>query len=168
MGSLDAFLTGPEGERVELFTEVGGSGDHFSKTTFDDQASTPVVKARPPYEGSFRPEAIDKRQPGLGVFNGKSVKGVWQLVIRGTRSDRFGMLHSWSLKVVPEDDDKAATTRLSARDADDSSGESPDDTSESDAGEQDGRRSKKSSQDKPSKEESGVGGLFNLLNKTPF
>lgn len=113
VGFLDGFLTGPNGERVELFTEVGGSGDHFSKTVFDDQASMQIIKGRPPYEGSFRPEAIDKRQPALGTFNGKSVKGVWQLVIRGTRSERFGMLHSWSLKVVPEDDDKAATTRIS-------------------------------------------------------
>lgn len=105
---LDAYLTGPEGQRVELFTEVGGSGDHFEKTIFDDQASNTISKAKPPFADRFRPEAIDKKQPGLGGFNGQSVKGVWQLVIRGTRSDRFGMLHSWGLTVKPVEDDKMA------------------------------------------------------------
>lgn len=104
-GQLDAFLTGPNGERVELFTEVGGGGNNFENTTFDDKSEAPVTKAKPPFEGSYRPEAVDRRQPGLAQFNGKSVKGIWQLVIRGSRSDRFGMLHSWGLTVTPEETD---------------------------------------------------------------
>ncbi len=100
-GFLDAYLTGPNGERVELFTDVGGSGDHFDQTTFDDEAATPITKAKPPFEGTYRPEAVDKKQPGLKQFRGTGVQGVWQLVIRGTRSDRFGMLHRWGLKVIP-------------------------------------------------------------------
>ena len=101
---LDAYLTGPEGQRVELFTKVGGSGDHFDGTVFDDQTGTSIAKGKPPYKDSYRPEAIDKRQPGLGAFNEKSVKGVWQLVIRATRSDRFGMLHSWGITAKPAED----------------------------------------------------------------
>lgn len=100
---LDAYLTGPDGQRIELFTGVGGSGDHFSETEFDDQASTPIVKGRPPFEGRYQPSAATRRQPSLGHFNGKNARGVWQLVIRGTRSERFGMLHSWSLKIKPND-----------------------------------------------------------------
>ena len=101
---LDAYLTGPEGQRVELFAEVGGGGDHFDKTVFDDQSGTPITKAKPPFTGTFRPQALDKRQPGLSSFTGKNVNGIWQLVIRGTRSDRFGMLHSWGLTVKPQED----------------------------------------------------------------
>lgn len=101
---LDAFLTGPDGQRIELFTEVGANDDHFDGTVFDDQSQTPITKARPPFKGSFIPEGALKKQPSLGHFNGKSVKGVWQLVVRGTRSDRFGMLHSWGLMVIPVDD----------------------------------------------------------------
>ncbi|MCM2372680.1 proprotein convertase P-domain-containing protein [Aporhodopirellula aestuarii] len=100
-GYLDAYLTGPGGERIELFTEVGGTDDNFNETIFDDQATNPIVKGRPPFEGSYIPEGLLKREPGLSIFNGKSVKGIWQLVIRGTRSDRFGMLHSWSLQARP-------------------------------------------------------------------
>ncbi|GAB5406610.1 MAG: proprotein convertase P-domain-containing protein [Aureliella sp.] len=100
---LDAYLTGPDGQRIELFAGVGGSGDHFSDTTFDDQASTPIMKGRSPFEGSFLTSSAVKKQPSLSHYNGKSAKGVWQLIIRGTRSDRFGMLHSWSLKIRPSD-----------------------------------------------------------------
>jgi subtilisin-like proprotein convertase family protein len=100
---LDAYLTGPDGQRIELFTEVGGNDDHFDGTVFDDQSQTPITKARPPFQGSFIPEGALKRQPSLGSFNGKSAKGVWQLVVRGSRSERWGMLHSWELIVTPVD-----------------------------------------------------------------
>ncbi len=100
---LDAFLTSPSGERVELFSEVGGSGDHFDNTVFDDQSQSPINKAQPPFRGSFQTTAQIKRQPSLGQFNGQNARGVWQLVIRGTRNDRFGMLHSWSLNIQPKE-----------------------------------------------------------------
>ena len=103
VGSLDGFLTGPDGQRIELFSDVGGSGDHFSKTLFDDQADTPIVKARPPFEGHFQPEGLSQGQSGLGYFTDKNARGIWQLVIRGTRSERFGMLHSWTLLITPQE-----------------------------------------------------------------
>ncbi|MBC8352790.1 MAG: proprotein convertase P-domain-containing protein [Planctomycetes bacterium] len=103
-GFLDAYLTGPDGQRIELFSEVGGSGDHFDETIFDDQSRFPINKARPPFKGTFLPEGLLSRQPGLGHFNGKNARGVWQLVVRGTRSERFGMLHSWSLIVRPREE----------------------------------------------------------------
>ena len=96
---LDGYLTGPDGQRIELFSSVGGGGDHFDQTVFDDQARISIAKARTPFKDSFLPEGLLKRQPGLSVFNGKSAKGVWQLIIRGSRSDRFGMLHSWNLRM---------------------------------------------------------------------
>ena len=62
-----------------MFTEVGAD-DHF-EDHFDDQARNPITKGRPPFQGSYIPKGALKRQPNLGSFNGKSVKGVWQLVI---------------------------------------------------------------------------------------
>ena len=103
VGFLDGYLTGPDGQRIELFTEVGGSGDHFEGTVFNDQAKTPITKARAPFEGDFLPEGLLKKQPSLGHFRGKPAQGVWQLVIRGTRNERFGMLHSWSLEFKAEE-----------------------------------------------------------------
>ncbi|MCC9599579.1 proprotein convertase P-domain-containing protein [Stieleria sp. JC731] len=102
--SLDAYLTGPDGTRIELFTGVGGRDDHFEDTIFDDQASTPINKARAPFQGSFIPEGLIKRGPGLGVFNGKPITGIWQLTIRCSRSERFGMLHRWALMARPDEE----------------------------------------------------------------
>ncbi|MEZ6134019.1 MAG: proprotein convertase P-domain-containing protein [Pirellulaceae bacterium] len=104
VGSLDAYLTGPDGQRIELFTEVGGSGDHFDHSTFDDQAELPIIKAQPPYSGTFIPEGRVRGQPGLSEFNGTHAQGVWQLSIRATRSDRFGMLNNWSLVFETQED----------------------------------------------------------------
>ncbi|RMF43539.1 MAG: calcium sensor EFh [Planctomycetota bacterium] len=100
---LDGYLIGPDGTRIELFTAVGGSGNHFDGTVFDDRAEVPITKAQPPFQGRFIPEGLVKRGPGLSTFQGRNARGVWQLVIRGTRSDRFGMLHSWGLILRPED-----------------------------------------------------------------
>lgn len=101
---LDGYLTGPDGTRIELFSEIGGGGNHFDQTVFDDQARIPITKAQAPFKDSFLPEGLLKRQPGLSEFNGKSAKGVWQLIIRGSRSDRFGMLHSWNLRMKTIED----------------------------------------------------------------
>lgn len=100
---LDAYLIDPEGNRVELFTAVGSSGDNFENTVFDDQSGSTIVKGRAPFRGTYSPEALVKRQPGLSQFTGKSIQGVWQLMIGGSRNDRFGMLHGWSLLVKPQD-----------------------------------------------------------------
>ncbi|EMI18313.1 calmodulin-like membrane associated Ca(2+)-binding protein [Rhodopirellula maiorica SM1] len=99
---LDGYLIGPDGTRIELFSGVGAHDDHFDQTIFDDSARYSITKGRPPFEGSFQPEALAKRQPGLSAFNGKSVQGPWQLVISGTQSDRFGILHGWGLTVRPQ------------------------------------------------------------------
>lgn len=115
-GMLDAFLTGPDETRIELFTAVGGGDDHFQKTTFDDQSRYNIVKARPPFEGNFQPEGLIKRQPGLSAFNGKSIKGTWQLSIVGTRSERFGMLHHWSIIATPDKVNLPATGEPNAED----------------------------------------------------
>ncbi len=35
---LSAYLKAPDGKRIDLFRGVGGSGDHFESTIFDDEA----------------------------------------------------------------------------------------------------------------------------------
>ena len=40
---LDVYLVSPDGTRVELFTDVGGNGDHFTGTILDDQASVSIT-----------------------------------------------------------------------------------------------------------------------------
>lgn len=122
---LDAYVTGPDGQRVELFTEIGGSGDHFNNTIFDDQARYPISRGRYPYKGSYLPEALERKQPGLSQFNGTSAKGVWQLIIRGTRNERFGMLHGWGLIIRPEEKLRAPMAEDEDSEDDDLNSENP-------------------------------------------
>ncbi|QDV25172.1 proprotein convertase P-domain-containing protein [Aureliella helgolandensis] len=98
---LDAYLLSPSGERVELFSKVGRSDDNFEETKFSDESREKIREGRAPFHGTYQPQAIEKRQPGLSQFEGQELQGVWQLMIGAERSDRFGMLHNWSLIVTP-------------------------------------------------------------------
>ncbi len=72
---LDVFLTSPSGTRVELFTDVGGTGDNLVATTLDDQAYASIAGGSAPFRGRFRPEG------SLDRFLGEDANGVWTLEI---------------------------------------------------------------------------------------
>lgn len=126
---LDGYLIGPDGQRIELFTGVGGSDDHFDKTVFDDDNGERITRSRAPFRGTFRPEALEKRQPGLNHFKGKNLKGTWQLMIRASRSERSGVLHGWSLLVKPDqeavDNPESVAQRLNPTESQPNEGSSP-------------------------------------------
>ena len=98
---LDVFLIGPDEERIELFTGVGGEDDHFQNTILDDEAMRSITEGRPPFSGTYRPEAVRKQLPSLRHYYGKEISGTWTLQIRAERSDRPGALHGWSLIADP-------------------------------------------------------------------
>ena len=89
---LDVCLVGPDGTQVELFSGVGSSGDNFTGTTLDDEASTAVTAGSAPFSGSFRPEGQ------LSDFDGKSANGTWTLRVTDTATWDSGTLNSWSLE----------------------------------------------------------------------
>jgi len=98
---LDVFLTSPSGTKVELFTDVGGSGDNFGSTCsvlpdciIDDQAATNIAGGSAPFVGSFRSESRM-----LGTFNGENAKGVWTLTVTVDASGSFGALNCWCLEI---------------------------------------------------------------------
>ncbi|MBN2023279.1 MAG: proprotein convertase P-domain-containing protein [Pirellulales bacterium] len=90
---LEVYLIGPDGTRVQLFANVGGSGNNFTNTTLDDQAATSIAGASAPFSGTFRPEGL------LSAFNGKSANGVWTLEITDNWTYDQGTLNSWSLQI---------------------------------------------------------------------
>jgi subtilisin-like proprotein convertase family protein len=98
---ISAYLKTPSGNRIDLFRGPGGGGDHFEATIFDDEAGERIQRGIPPFRGSFQPVALERNQPGLKSLYDTSLKGEWQLVIDADRNQRFGVLHSWSLLVVP-------------------------------------------------------------------
>ena len=94
---LNLFLTSPAGTTVELFTDVGGSGDNFTGTIIDDEAETLITAGSAPFTGRFSPEGF------LGDFDTESITGTWTLEIFDDANGDQGTLNAWSLwiDVVP-------------------------------------------------------------------
>jgi subtilisin-like proprotein convertase family protein len=90
---LTAYLISPSGTRVKLFSGVGGSGDNFTNTTFDDSALLSIDAGAAPFDDVFRPAEL------LSAFNGENAKGVWTLEITDSSAADDGTLNSWSLAV---------------------------------------------------------------------
>ena len=99
VGDLKLELTSPTGTIVVLADRPGGtanSGDNFTGTVFDDEASVAIGTASTaaPYTGSFRPQADQ-----LSRFDGESQQGTWTLKVsdlgpRGHRQpQRVGSRH---------------------------------------------------------------------------
>ena len=88
---LDVYLIGPSGRSVELFTDVGSSGDGFLDTTLDDEAAGPITFGVPPFTGRYQPEGF------LGDFDGEPASGTWTLSVYDDAGGDQGTLNSWSL-----------------------------------------------------------------------
>ncbi|MHC4406333.1 MAG: C25 family cysteine peptidase, partial [Planctomycetota bacterium] len=96
-GDLAAYLISPLGTRVELFSYVGGWGDNFTDTVFDDEADASIADAEAPFTGSFRPEGR------LSMFDGQNPNGTWTLEITDAMSWDVGTLNHWSLEITGEE-----------------------------------------------------------------
>lgn len=90
-------LIAPDGTRVELFNRVGGGGDNFTDTVFDDAADTSINDGSAPFTGSFRPE-----EP-LASFAGDA-NGTWTFEISDNAGLDTGTLDNWSLTIVTGED----------------------------------------------------------------
>jgi subtilisin-like proprotein convertase family protein len=90
-GDLVITLISPAGTSVSLAVNVGGSGDNFTGTTFDDEAGTPIAAGAAPFTGSFIPSFP------LSAFDGAPMDGTWTLRVDDTAGVDFGTLNSWSL-----------------------------------------------------------------------
>ena len=84
-------LTSPDGRRVVLVNREGGSGDHFIGTVFDDRSTSSITRARPPFQGRFRPTER------LSAFDGADANGNWTLTIDDRAFQDGGFLIRWTL-----------------------------------------------------------------------
>ncbi len=105
---LDAYLIGPDGTRVLLFSFVGGSGDNFTGTIFDDEANASINSGTAPFTGRFRPQEL------LSVFDGMDPNGDWTVEITDFAFADEGSLNSWTL-TVRSDTDIQKTTNAAGR-----------------------------------------------------
>jgi hypothetical protein len=86
-------LRSPWGAEVLLSDRRGGSGDNFQSTVFSDEAATAISTGSAPFTGTYRPEQA------LSAFDGRSVRGTWQLIIQDLASSDTGILKNWNLLV---------------------------------------------------------------------
>ena len=91
---LDVFLISPSGTRIELFTDVGGSGDNFTNTELDDASDTSITDGNAPFTGVFLPEG------DLSSLEAEAVNGTWMLEVTDDQQRQTGTLNSWSLVIT--------------------------------------------------------------------
>ena len=91
---LDIFLIAPDGTRVELSTDNGGSGADYTGTVFDDEAATSITAGTAPFTGRFRPEG-----PASSLY-GIAANGTWTLEITDDAVPDAGVLTGWSLALT--------------------------------------------------------------------
>ena len=94
---LDVKIVGPDGvTEVILFEGEGGSGDNFTNTILDSDASTNISDGAAPFTGSFRPTG------SLSNFNGLLSGGDWTLYIDDVANLDGGNLIDWSIQICTD------------------------------------------------------------------
>jgi subtilisin-like proprotein convertase family protein len=92
---LDIALISPQGTRVELSTDNGGSGDNYGLyelwTRFDDEGRFPVRGDAAPFWGSYAPEGQ------LSLLDGERTFGTWILEIVDDESGIAGTLRDFTV-----------------------------------------------------------------------
>jgi subtilisin-like proprotein convertase family protein len=94
---LRVTLINPNNTAVKLFENVGGDGDGFNGTTFDDEAAIGItdVATVAPFPFVYRPQ-----EPLGDVLIGQSPVGTWQLRVEDLQSGETGKLNSWSVNIT--------------------------------------------------------------------
>jgi subtilisin-like proprotein convertase family protein len=92
-GDLALSLITPTSASVALSSNRGGSGNNFTATTFDDEATNPIGSGAPPFTGSFRPETP------LSAADGISSAGNWRLKVVDNAGQDIGTIDNWTLKL---------------------------------------------------------------------
>ncbi|MBL4604570.1 MAG: proprotein convertase P-domain-containing protein [Flavobacteriaceae bacterium] len=94
---LEVKLIAPDGvTKVILFEDIGSSGDNFTNTVLDDEASSEVSSGTAPFTGTFQPEG------SLSDFNGLQSLGDWTLSINDDANADGGTLLSWSIQICSD------------------------------------------------------------------
>ncbi len=78
---------------ITLAQYLGGSGDNYTNTTFDDEALVPITSGSAPFTGSFRSFSSMSQADGI------SPNGTWILRIDDLSGGFSGMLVSWSMSI---------------------------------------------------------------------
>lgn len=103
-GELYLTLISPTNTPVILANYLGGGGDNYTNTVFDDEASSYISSASAPFTGSFRPYF------DLAQLDGRDPNGTWKLRMDDAVSGNAGQLLSWSMQITSGDPDPVVMT----------------------------------------------------------
>ena len=89
---LDIELRSPNGTRILLTSDNGGSGNNYNNTVFRMDAAASVTSGSAPFNGSYIPEG------DLGGYqDGQNPNGTWTLFIKDDLGGDVGTLDGWSI-----------------------------------------------------------------------
>jgi subtilisin-like proprotein convertase family protein len=112
---LDVLLVGPQGQNVELLSDVGSAGPASDlNLTFSDQAEFAIPASGHLVNGNFKPSNDTTDGPDtfpapapapssattMSTFNGTDANGTWSLYISDDAPGDVGSLASWSLAIT--------------------------------------------------------------------
>lgn len=93
-GNLTLTLESPQGTFITLSGQAGGTGDNFTNTVFDDEATSYVDFSQAPFSGSFKPTQA------LTLLKGEQVDGTWKLMVNDSRIGETGTLLGFSVIIT--------------------------------------------------------------------
>lgn len=108
-GDLELKLVSPSGRKVVLASRVGGSGDNFTSTVFDDTASVAIGSGKAPFSGRFRPASP------LSAFEGDTVAGTWKLEVSDLSKSDAGSVRFFAIDFDASASKCGSRERLRAR-----------------------------------------------------
>ena len=86
-------LTSPGGTSVILSDQNGSSGDNYTNTVFDQEATDPITSGAAPFTGTFQPEG------DLSLFYGEFSGGDWTLNVSDNAGGDLGTIDNWTLEI---------------------------------------------------------------------
>uniref|UniRef100_UPI0026302C5C T1SS-143 repeat domain-containing protein n=1 Tax=uncultured Roseibium sp. TaxID=1936171 RepID=UPI0026302C5C len=95
MSDLEITLIAPDGTRIALIFDRGGSADADGVITLDDEAAISFTSSGAPFTGVWRPS-----EQALSGLDGLEQAGTWTLeIVDDFLSEDGGLLRSWSLEI---------------------------------------------------------------------
>ncbi len=93
VSDLNISLQSPAGTIVDLTLALGGSGDNYTNTIFDDDAASSITSSSPPFTGTFQPLGT------LADFNGEMTLGDWTLIVTDTFTLDGGFINNFEIEL---------------------------------------------------------------------
>ena len=89
---LEISIIAPDGTSKILATALGGGGDNYTNTCFNNSGLTNITAGTPPFTGTYSAQGY----MGM-VNNGQNGNGIWTLRINDLAAADAGNLLSWSI-----------------------------------------------------------------------